>query len=226
MMFVNSPPSQSMMKCNALQGFFGRTNLGNMLRLACRECALSRLAAHATRTLLGVEMGGETSQQVPEKPIAEWTKEECINVLLQYDAEVLELKRIHELSMMRTENVHQRSKMDSEDNAMYFEQTAEREVMETVDTTQHTKKNVIHHHARLRVLRKYKAVMVATATLCFWSLLMRWYVLNPNRRLSTGPVISTIYGKAPDRTLAEYEKEIAASLHALEANTARKKTVP
>lgn len=79
-----------------------------------------------------------------------------VRAVMEKDMELLDLKRLHELSILRVGEGQRRHLSDYESRAVYFEECVARVSLDTVTVQEHTRKNVIWHavgRAKLRVLK-------------------------------------------------------------------------
>ena len=93
-----------------------------------------------------------------------------INALMQKDREVLDLKRTHELSLQRVENTHERLIKAHEEKAVYYEDNVNKEVLTTLEVTEHEFEGVERHRDMAQNVRYLvMAVNILTTIYC-----MRW----------------------------------------------------
>ena len=121
-------------------------------------CQRLRLLVHlqyasSLSTLQTTKRSGATAAPPPPTATAtaaagdshEKDRLQLVSLIMERDREVLELKRIHELSMRRVEQSQRRRNLDTEEKAVYFEQAVSRLNLDATTVTDHTFRNVEHH---------------------------------------------------------------------------------
>ncbi|ORC93538.1 uncharacterized protein TM35_000014150 [Trypanosoma theileri] len=106
-------------------------------------------------------------------------RERLIREILSRDKEIFEMKRQHELSMMRVEENQRRTLKDQEDRGMYYEQNCNVHTFDTVSVGLYTQRNTLYHTMgveRLRNVKLFVTLLVTLAT-CFY--LYYRYMINP-----------------------------------------------
>lgn len=107
------------------------------------------------------------------------TKEFFIAEILSRDKEIFELKRQHELSMLRVEHHQRRLLKDQEDRGMYYEQNCNVHTFDTVSVGLHSQRTTLYHTMSLERLRNFKIVLtIIISILCCWYIYYR-YMINP-----------------------------------------------
>ena len=132
-------------------------------------------------------------EKEPEKPVdpaslegrvdvsPEAVKRALVQALMAKDREVLDLKRIHELSLHRVEKTQEKHVKEHEEKAVFYEDNVNKQVLETVEVTEHEFDNVRGHRdmaANMRYMIMFANVAVTILT-CRW--LYRWYAYDPKR---------------------------------------------
>nr|CCD15277.1 unnamed protein product [Trypanosoma congolense IL3000] len=97
-------------------------------------------------------------------------RDRLISEILSRDKEIFELKRQHELSMLRVEQNQRRVLKDQEDRGMYYEQNCNVHTFDTVSVGLYTQRNTLYHTMsieRLRNVKLFTTVLVTVLT-CFY----------------------------------------------------------
>ncbi|RNF24686.1 uncharacterized protein Tco025E_02366 [Trypanosoma conorhini] len=107
-------------------------------------------------------------------------RERLIQEILSRDKEIFELKRQHELSMLRVEQNQRRVLKDQEDRGMYYEQNCNVHTFDTVSVGLYTQRNTLYHTMSVERLRNVKLLLTLLVTLltCFY--LYYRYMINPD----------------------------------------------
>lgn len=106
-------------------------------------------------------------------------REALIADILSRDKEVFELKRQHELSMLRVEQHQRRILKDQEDRGMYYEQNCNVHTFDTISTGLHSQRSTMHHTTALERLRNAKIFVAVMMTLAICAYLYYRYIVNP-----------------------------------------------
>ncbi|CCW66605.1 unnamed protein product [Phytomonas sp. Hart1] len=111
-----------------------------------------------------------------------------IEEILCYDKEVFNLKRQHELSMLRVENNQRRILKDQEDRGLYYEQNCNVHTFETVSSGLHSQRSTLYHTMGVERLRNFKLLLIILTTImtCFY--LYFRYMVNPKWEYVERPV--------------------------------------
>ncbi|KEG09656.1 hypothetical protein DQ04_04861040 [Trypanosoma grayi] len=92
-------------------------------------------------------------------------REHLIREILSRDKEIFELKRQHELSMLRVEQNQRRVLKDQEDRGMYYEQNCNVHTFDTVSVGLYTQRNTLYHTMSVERLRNVKLFVTVLVTL-------------------------------------------------------------
>lgn len=107
-------------------------------------------------------------------------KEFLIEQIISHDKEIFELKRQHELSMLRVEQHQRRLLKDQDDRGIYYEQNCNVHTFDTVSVGLHSQRSTLYHTMSLERLRNLKIMLtILVSIVCCWYIYYR-YVVNPN----------------------------------------------
>lgn len=107
-------------------------------------------------------------------------KEVLIEEIISRDKEIFELKRQHELSMLRVEQHQRRLLKDQDDRGIYYEQNCNVHTFDTVSVGLHSQRTTLYHTMSLERLRNLKIVLtILVSIVCCWYIYYR-YVINPD----------------------------------------------
>eukprot|EP00796_Vickermania_ingenoplastis_P007228 gene7229-5080_t len=122
----------------------------------------------------------EVCHSVVAPKTREAIREDLIMEILGRDKEIFELKRQHELSMLRVEQHQKRILKDQEDRGMYYEQNCNVHTFDTVSVGLHSQRTTLYHTMSLERLRNVKIVLslIVTVLVC-WYIYYR-YMVNPD----------------------------------------------
>lgn len=124
----------------------------------------------------------------------EETHKAYTNAILEKDRELLDLKRLHELSLLRVEDAHRRRIDGYEERAIYFETAVNNVTLQAVSTQDHDTKKVQRYgieRGRLRTVKVLINFLVAFLT-CLWLRYRycynskRYYVEKPRTMWGSG----------------------------------------
>lgn len=115
-------------------------------------------------------------------------REALILQILSRDKEIFELKRQHELSMLRVEQNQRRILKDQEDRGMYYEQNCNVSTFETVSVGLHTQRSTVFHTINAERLRNVKVFLGLLVTIASCGYLYYRYMINPNFTYVERPV--------------------------------------
>ncbi|KAF5219883.1 hypothetical protein ECC02_007110 [Trypanosoma cruzi] len=123
---------------------------------------------------------GENAPSVAEAADGAAYRESLIQAILSRDKEIFELKRQHELSMLRVEQNQRRILKDQEDRGLYYEQNCNVHTFDTISVGLYTQRNTLYHTMSVERLRNVKLLLTLLVTLltCFY--LYYRYMINPN----------------------------------------------
>lgn len=108
------------------------------------------------------------------------SKQVLIAEILSRDKEIFELKRQHELSMLRVEYHQRRILKDQEDRGMYYEQNCNVHTFDTVSVGLHSQRATLYHTISLERLRNFKIILsIFVSMFCCWYIYYR-YMVNPD----------------------------------------------
>ncbi|KAG8342413.1 hypothetical protein TRVL_06755 [Trypanosoma vivax] len=105
-------------------------------------------------------------------------REHLIKEILSRDKEIFELKRQHELSMLRVEQNQRRVLKDQEDRGMYYEQNCNVHTFDTVSVGLYTQRNTLYHTISIERLRNVKLFSTVIVTLITCLYLYYRYMIN------------------------------------------------
>lgn len=132
---------------------------------------------------------GEASHgSVPAQRRVEDIREQIILDILSRDKEIFELKRQHELSMLRVEQHQRRILKDQEDRGMYYEQNCNVHTFDTISVGLHSQRSTLYHTLNLEKLRNFKIFLsvIMTFGACFY--IYYRYMINPDFRYVEKPM--------------------------------------
>jgi hypothetical protein len=115
-------------------------------------------------------------------------KEDMIKALISKDKEVFELKRLHELSMLRVEQLQNRILKDQQDRGIYYEQNSNVHTFDTISVGQYTQRNTLHHMIGLEKLRNFKIYCAISASIYTCLFLYYRYIINPDMAYVEVPI--------------------------------------
>lgn len=107
------------------------------------------------------------------------SREDIINAILSRDKEIFELKRQHELSMLRVEEHQRRILKDQEDRGMYYEQNCNVHTFDTVSVGLHSQRSTLFHTMSLERLRNFKIFLSILTTIGSCGYIYYRYMINP-----------------------------------------------
>lgn len=145
-------------------------------------------------------------------------REQLIEAILSHDKEILELKRQHELSMLRVEQNQRRILKDQEDRGMYYEQNCNVHTFDTISVGLYSQRSALHHTIGLERLRNFKILLTVLSTIltCFY--LYYRYIINPDFEYVEQPIkllgskMQAIHDLVEARKLEEEKKRLATPL--------------
>lgn len=106
-------------------------------------------------------------------------RDQVIDEILSFDKEIFELKRQHELSMLRVEQHQKRILKDQEDRGMYYEQNCNVHTFDTVSVGLHSQRTTLFHTMSLERLRNFKIMLSFVATFGCCAYIYYRYMINP-----------------------------------------------
>lgn len=107
-------------------------------------------------------------------------REHLIREILSRDKEIFDLKRQHELSMLRVEQNQRRVLKDQEDRGMYYEQNCNVHTFDTISVGVYTQRNTLYHTMSVERLRNVKLFLTVLVTLLTCLYLYYRYMINPD----------------------------------------------
>ncbi len=123
-------------------------------------------------------------------------KRSLVLALMEKDRQVLELKRIHELSLQRVENHHKRAIQQHEEKAVYFEDNINKLTLETVEVTEHEFRGVKRHRDMAANVRWLVCAGNIVGTVFCLRWMWKYYAEDPRRVYVK--VWTRIYGSDKD----------------------------
>lgn len=102
-----------------------------------------------------------------------------IQGILSRDKEIFELKRQHELSMLRVEQHQRRMLKDQEDRGMYYEQNVNVHTFDTISVGLHSQRSTLYHTMSAERLRNFKMFLSVIVTIVSCAYLYYRYMINP-----------------------------------------------
>lgn len=132
-----------------------------------------------------VKMGWDANKAKQDAEIAacktdDELREYLAREVIKRDKEVYELKRIHELSMMRMEAEHRSILRGRYEEHVYKGEQQHKETFENLSTTQHQKLIVVNQIMAMSKLIWTKMWVALAGTILFWLYLYWRYVLDPD----------------------------------------------
>ncbi|CCW60573.1 unnamed protein product [Phytomonas sp. EM1] len=115
-------------------------------------------------------------------------REAIISEIILRDKEVFNLKRQHELSMLRVEQNQRRVLKDQEDRGLYYEQNCNVHTFETVSGGLHSQRNTLYHTMSVERLRNFKMMLIVLGTIITCVYLYFRYIVNPEWEYVEKPV--------------------------------------
>ncbi|KAG5468614.1 hypothetical protein CUR178_01448 [Leishmania enriettii] len=107
-------------------------------------------------------------------------REAIIQAILSRDKVVFELKRQHELSMLRVEQNQARVLKDQEDRGMYYEQNCNVHTFDTISVGLYSQRSTLYHTMSAERLRNLKVFLMVFSTLVTCVYLYYRYMINPD----------------------------------------------
>lgn len=150
---------------------------------------------HAIRLSLGlnpVEFNRSTYEAMDTEALAK--------ALYKKDREVLDLKRIHELTIMRLEENHRRKILDWQERGLYFEDAVNRITLDHVTNTDKTVREVTAHadQAGNDFISQMMLTVVMTIVSCWY--LFYSYSTDPQRMIRPRDEFDLIIDSGPNGT--------------------------
>ncbi|CBH10600.1 hypothetical protein, conserved [Trypanosoma brucei gambiense DAL972] len=144
-------------------------------------CAANPVGRQQTRRVSGETTAKDASVDSTgdeDKDKEAQYRERLIQEILSRDKEIFELKRQHELSMLRVEQNQKRVLKDQEDRGMYYEQNCNVHTFDTVSVGLYTQRNTLYHTMSIERLRNVKlfTTLLVTVLTCFY--LYYRYMIN------------------------------------------------
>ncbi|KAG5467801.1 hypothetical protein LSCM4_00885 [Leishmania orientalis] len=107
-------------------------------------------------------------------------REAIIQEILSRDKVVFELKRQHELSMLRVEQNQARVLKDQEERGMYYEQNCNVHTFDTISVGLYSQRSTLYHTMSAERLRNLKVFLMVFSTLATCVYLYYRYMINPD----------------------------------------------
>ncbi len=137
-------------------------------------------------------------------------KEKVVQFLLSRDKELFNLKRQHELALLRIEQGQDRILKEEQDIDCYREHAINCNTFEEVSVAHYTKRGTWYQLTNVADLRKFKVALWLFITAIVWAFLYNKYVLNPEKEyIANNPTLfGSNYGSMKQRRDAmELEQE-------------------
>lgn len=107
-------------------------------------------------------------------------RDAIIQEILSRDKVVFELKRQHELSMLRVEQSQSRVLKDQEDRGMYYEQNSNVHTFDTISVGLYSQRSTLYHTMSAERLRNMKIFLMVFTTLVTCVYFYYRYIINPD----------------------------------------------
>ncbi|CAJ1014708.1 hypothetical protein, conserved [Leishmania lindenbergi] len=107
-------------------------------------------------------------------------RDAIIHEILSRDKVVFELKRQHELSMLRIEQNQERVLKDQEDRGMYYEQNSNVHTFDTISVGLYSQRSTLYHTMSAERLRNVKVFLMVFSTVLTCVYLYYRYMINPD----------------------------------------------
>ena len=128
----------------------------------------------------------------PDNRTPEAVKRALVRTLMAKDKEVFDLKRLHELSLTRVEQHHERLLKNHEEKAIYTEDMVNKQALETVEVTEHEFAAVKKHRDMSTNMKYLIAFLNVAVTILCMRWLYFWYASDPRRHYT--PTWTRIHG--------------------------------
>lgn len=107
-------------------------------------------------------------------------RDAIIQEILSRDKVVFELKRQHELSMLRVEQNQARVLKDQEDRGMYYEQNNNVHTFDTISVGLYSQRSTLYHTMSAERLRNFKVFLMVFSSVATCVYLYYRYMINPD----------------------------------------------
>ncbi|KPA82182.1 hypothetical protein ABB37_03308 [Leptomonas pyrrhocoris] len=107
-------------------------------------------------------------------------REAIIQEIISRDKVIFELKRQHELSMLRVEQNQARVLKDQEDRGMYYEQNSNVHTFDTISVGLYSQRSTLYHTMSAERLRNVKIFLMVFTTFATCAYLYYRYIINPD----------------------------------------------
>ncbi|GET92215.1 hypothetical protein, conserved [Leishmania tarentolae] len=107
-------------------------------------------------------------------------RDAIIREILSRDKVIFELKRQHELSMLRVEQNQARVLKDQEDRGMYYEQNSNVHTFDTISVGLYSQRSTLYHTMSAERLRNLKVFLMVLSTVVTCVYLYYRYMINPD----------------------------------------------
>lgn len=142
------------------------------------------VAADAAAAAAKSDAGDSSTRDVPLDPEAAAAKRKAardaiIQEIISRDKVVFELKRQHELSMLRVEQNQARVLKDQEDRGMYYEQNSNVHTFDTISVGLYSQRSTLYHTMSAERLRNLKIFLMVFTTFASCAYFYYRYIINP-----------------------------------------------
>ncbi|KPI86460.1 hypothetical protein ABL78_4491 [Leptomonas seymouri] len=107
-------------------------------------------------------------------------RDAIIQEIISRDKVIFELKRQHELSMLRVEQSQARVLKDQEDRGMYYEQNSNVHTFDTISVGLYSQRSTLYHTMSAERLRNVKIFLMVFTTLATCVYFYYRYIINPD----------------------------------------------
>ena len=119
-------------------------------------------------------------------------KEKVIQYLISRDKELFDLKRQHELALLRIEQGQNRALKFEQEKDSYTEQSVNVTTFEELSVSHYTRRNSFYLIAGVAQLRQIKTWLTVGCTLLLWVYFYYKYIVNPEKQYVK--TRTTLYG--------------------------------
>ncbi|KAL7696271.1 hypothetical protein N2W54_007002 [Lotmaria passim] len=107
-------------------------------------------------------------------------RDAIIQEIISRDKVIFELKRQHELSMLRVEQNQARVLKDQEDRGMYYEQNSNVHTFDTISVGLYSQRSTLYHTMSAERLRNLKIFLMVFTTFATCAYFYYRYIINPD----------------------------------------------
>ena len=133
-----------------------------------------------------------TTLYTPEMENNKEVKEKVIQYLISRDKELFDLKRQHELALLRIEQGQNRALKFEQEKDSYTEQSVNVTTFEELSVSHYTRRNSFYLIAGVAQLRQIKTWLTVGCTLLLWVYFYYKYIVNPEKQYVK--TRTTLYG--------------------------------